>query len=156
MTVSRLTRFWCLCPSVNKRFYCHSCAHRNGDGDGVCSVVFTNGAVLPLAPLSNCSKWSNCTISGVSCFAMNRFIYHLYPWKMIEYNGVWKGRLNNRFFTIALNGMISITDGSRCATMLIHCSSKTALLRPSFDVRTYIYSRMSPKKYGLLCKTGVT
>ncbi|CAH0393442.1 unnamed protein product, partial [Bemisia tabaci] len=43
--------------------------------------------------------------SGVACFAIYRLICHLNLWKRIDEQGVRSEHLNNRFFTISVNGM---------------------------------------------------
>ncbi|CAH0380732.1 unnamed protein product, partial [Bemisia tabaci] len=43
--------------------------------------------------------------SGVACFAMYRLLCHLNLSKRMDEQGVRSEHLNNRFFTIGLNGM---------------------------------------------------
>ena len=53
------------------------------------------------------NKWwkMDGSCSGVACFAIYRFIDHLNLWKRIDKQGVRSEHLNNRFFTMDLNGI---------------------------------------------------
>ncbi|CAH0390619.1 unnamed protein product, partial [Bemisia tabaci] len=54
------------------------------------------------------SKGRYAVSSGVACFAIYRSIRHLNPRENDRLQGVRSEHLNNRFFTIASNGEISI------------------------------------------------
>ena len=84
---------------------------------------------------------------GVVCFAIYRFICRLNLWKRIDKQGVRNERLNDRFFTIASNGKISIIDHSRLALGV--CSVQTSGI--SVDLAREKVRRRKYLKHVLLC-----
>ena len=70
---------------------------------------------------------SKINSSSVACFAINRLMCHLNLLKRIDKQGARNEHLNNRFFTTASNGKISMVDHSYLATDQHSISRKPSL-----------------------------
>ena len=83
-------------------------------------IAWVNFATLEWSYVPSCGKRPVVVALPslrLICFAMYRLLYRLNLWKRIDKESVRCEHCNNRLFTIASNGEISIVDHSRLATV---------------------------------------